>query len=610
VLPAAWAVGEPFSVTGVLGTDDRTANFPLPHRLEVRSTADVVQGVSTIPIADARLLDGQTVTVEGVVTWQSQWDSRVYFFQDETGGLSVFDGSSPTLQEGDRIVVRGTIGSFRGEVQISPSEAPTVIAQETPPLPTFATAAQVNAGQFQGQLVTVTGTVDSLTVDGFDNQTVYLTDGAGETFMVYGDSRTGVGSGAWMVGASVDVTGVLGTDDRNALPHRIEVRRLDDIVTSVPTVTLAAARTMDGQTVTVEGVVTWQSQWDDRAYFFQDETGGIAVFDSNSPMLEIGYRIRVTGTIGAFRGEVQISPSAAPTVIGQQAVPAPRSVTAAEINAGMFQGELVTVTATVDSLTVDGFDNQTVFLTDGNGETLVVYGDSRNGAGSDAWTTGVQFTVVGVLGTDDRNTLQHRIEVRGPDDIQFGGTAITVAAARGMDGATVVVEGWITWQTQWDSRVFFFQDMSGGLSSFYSSAPTLARGDRIRILGDIGAFRGEVQISPSALTIVASEFEPGARTVTAAEINAGMFQGELVTLTATVDSLTADGFDNQTVFLTDGGGETFLVYGDSRTGVVSTSWTVGASVKVTGVLGTDDRTSNFPLPHRIEVRDPSDLQGL
>ncbi len=128
------------------------------------------------------------------------------------------------------------------------------------------------------------------------------------------------------------------------------------------------------------------------------------------------------------------------------------------------------------------------------------------------------------------------------------------------------------------------------------------------MLGSVGAFRGEVQMSPTAVRIVESGFAPPPRTVTAAEINAGLFQGELVTVSATVDSLTADGFDNQTVFLGDGAGETFLVFGDSRSGVASTSWTVGAETIVSGVLGTDDRISNFPLPHRIEVRDLSDLQ--
>ncbi len=612
VMEGDWVVGSPYSVTGVLGTDDRTSNFPLPHRIEVRSPDDVVQGVSTIPIADARQMDGQAVTVEGIVTWQAQWDSRVYFFQDETAGIAVFDLAGPTLQEGDRIRVDGVISSFRGEVQISPT-AVSVISQETVPLPLVVTAAQINAGQFQAQLVTLRATVDSLTVDGFGSQTVFLTNGAGETFLVFGDNRTGVMASDWMVGAGVTVTGVLGTDDRIStfpLPHRVEVRRPEDIGMAVPTVTLAAARGMDGMTVTVEGVVTWQAQWDSRVYFFEDGTAGIAVFDSNSPMLEIGYRIQVTGTIGSFRGEVQLSPSAPPTVIGQQPLPDPREVTAAEINAGQFQGELVKITATVDSLTADMFDNQTVFLTDDAGETFTVYGDSRNGAGSDAWTVDVPHTVIGVLGTDDRDMLPHRIEVRGPDDIQFGGTAISLASARGMDGATVVVEGVVTWQAQWDSRIYFFQDGTGGIAVFDFAGPTLARGDRIRVLGTIGSFRGEVQISPSALRIVESGFEPPPRTVTAAEINAGMFQGELVTVSATVDSLTVDGFGSQTVFLSDGAGETFLVFGDNRTGVLESNWTIGASVIVSGVLGTDDRTSNFPLPHRIEVRDPADIQEL
>ena len=105
-------------------------------------------------------------------------------------------------------------------------------------------------------------------------------------------------------------------------------------------------------------------------------------------------------------------------MIGQEALPAPRSVTGAEINAGQFQGELASIGGTVDSVQVFSFDNHMVFLTDGNGDTFTAYVDSRNGIASTDWTVGQMMTLIGVLATDDRDTLAERLELRDPSDIQ------------------------------------------------------------------------------------------------------------------------------------------------------------------------------------------------
>ncbi|MDX1450782.1 MAG: hypothetical protein R3246_17160, partial [Acidimicrobiia bacterium] len=270
-------------------------------------------------------------------------------------------------------------------------------------------------------LATMSGTVDSVIVGGFDNHTVWMTDAA-VPFQVYVDSRTGVASADWsgLIGTSVRVVGVIGNDDRNTPAARLELRGPADYFPSTTTITdIASARGMVGNTVTIEGVVTWDVDFDTRVYFFQDASGGITVFDTNvEPAVQVGDRIRVTGDVSTFRSEVQLNPVTAVTVLGQEAVPFPRGVTAAEINAGMFQGELVTIAGTVDSLQNPSFDNQLVFLTDGNGVTFTVYGDGRTGQGLGDWTIGASVRVTGVLGTDDRNTPAARVEIRSPADVR------------------------------------------------------------------------------------------------------------------------------------------------------------------------------------------------
>ncbi len=577
-----------------------TVQADVPTSLPVEFTGNLI-----ITIAEARAsAEGTVIAIEGVITWQAQWDASIYFLQDATGGISAFDGSDPALQIGDSVRVVGARGSFRSEVQISPSSAPQVLGNVGEPAIRPVNATYINAGLFQGELVTITGTVDSLNVDGFDNQTVFLTDEEGVTFNVFGDARNGMASTDWTVSQTVDIVGVLGTDDRNTPAARLETRSIDDVTMPI---TIGAARGMTGDTVIVEGVVTWQQQWDSRVYFFQDATGGISVFDSDiQPTLRRGDRVRMRGEVSVFRGETQLSPVVNAQRIGQDVVPTARAVTAAEINAGQFQGELVAIAGTVDSLQVDGFDNQTVFLTDGAATTFTVYGDSRNGVGSAAWTVGQMVQVTGVLGSDDRNTLQYRVEIRDAADMVLtGDAAISIATARGLVGDTVFIEGVVTWQQQWDSRVYFFQDATGGISTFDSDVqPTLQRGDRIRVRGEVSVFRGETQASPViTVSILGQEAVPDPRTVTAAEINGSQFQGQLVKITGTVDSLQVFTFDNHMVFMTDDAAETFTVFVDSRNGVASTDWTTGVTVRVVGVLGTDDR--NTPQP-RIELRDAAD----
>ncbi len=400
---------------------------------------------------------------------------------------------------------------------------------------------------------------------------------------------------------------IVGGDSVNATVTADVTTNLDILFTGNLVITVAEARqAAAGEVVTVEAVITWQNQWDARVYFFQDGTAGMSAFDANGPTLQVGDSVRLTGERAAFRGEEQISPVTSLEILGNVGEPAPRPVSGNDINGGQFQGELVTIDATLDSLQVFSFDNHMLFFTDGGAVIFTVYVDSRTGVGSTDWTTGQVYSIVGVLGSDDRNTLQYRVELRQPSDAVLGGSTVTISDARTQSGSTVTVEGVVTWQQNWDERVYFLQDATGGISTFHSGAPTLARGDRIRVVGTVGAFRSEVQLSPvNAISILGNEPVPAARTVTGADINGGLFQGELVTIGGTVDSVQVFSFDNHMVWLSDGAGTDFTTYVDSRNGVASTDWTIGAAVTLFGVLGTDDR--NTPAA-RLEIRDSQDIQ--
>lgn len=570
-------------------------------------------GVLLISVAEARAAPGgQTVTVEGVVTWQAQWDSRLYFFQDATGGLSVFDGAGPTLAIGDSVQITGTRGSFRGEVQIGTVITLNNAGAVGAPAPRGVTAAEINAGTFAGQLVTIDGTVTVVDSLSFGNQSVTLTDAAGTVFTVFGDSRTGVTVAEWVGGSVHAVTGVLGTDDRNTLIHRVEVRMPSDIVLGGSIIDIATARGMDGATVKILGVVTEQNSWDDRVFFIQDATGGISSFFSAAPTMQRGDLVQIEGDISTFRGETQISPSSL-QVLGNVAVPSPRGLTGAQVNTGVGQGELVTVTGVLQSIDTLSFGNQLATIRDAAGTDFSARVDSRSGMTVADWpVAGSTVRVTGVLGSDDRDPRPDRIELRDVNDLAVTTAGqVSIAEARSLPlGTMVTVEGTVTWQTQWDSRVYFFQDGTGGISTFDGAGPTLAEGDLIRVSGDVAAFRGETQVgSITATTVVSSGAAPAARAVTGAQINSGLFQGQLVTGTGTLQSVVELSFGNQLVTVRDAAGVDFPIFVDSRNGMVTADWpTIGVVVEVSGVLGFDDRTT---VPEgtdaRIEVRSTADL---
>jgi len=565
------------------------------------------EGRLLIDIADARTAPlGQSVTVEGVIAWAPGFDDRVLFVQDETGGLSVFDFGLPSgLQVGDRIRMTGAAGAFDGERQIGSITAFEVLSSGPAPVPVQITGAQIASGERAGELVTIDGTVEQVDVLSFGNQMVLLRDENGDTFNVYVDSRTGVEEEAWQVGELYGVTGPLGTDGdvggtdlEDGNPNRVEVRSLDDVQQGGATVAIADARNAAGATVAIEGVITWAPGFDDRVLFIQDATGGITTFDFDlsdfAPMggFQRGQLIRAVAEVGAFRGEAQLGDFSSLEVLGTVPVPVPEGVTGATINAGDDQGELVTITATVDAVANPSFDNQVVTMTDAAGTTFTVYSDGRTGLQIPDWTVGDRYRVTGVLGLDDRNTPAAQLEPRGPADLVAApGAGVSIAEARSLGGETVMVSGTVSRALGWTDRQAFVQDETGGITVFtFDGLPALAPGDLVEITGEIGAFGGEVQIGPDAVTITSTGgAAPTPIAATGTQINGGLFQGQLVTYSGTVATAeAANSFGSAELTVTDGAGTSITVFVDNRSGLSIDDFSAGQELVIVGVPGFFD----------------------
>ena len=143
--------------------------------------------------------------------------------------------------------------------------------------------------------------------------------------------------------------------------------------------TIADARALElKQTVTVEGVVTTAPGFagSNQSFYIQDATGGMFVYVKETDV-NIGDKVRVTGSLAAYKGELQLSN---PTIeqlpsTGEQVTPVEETVTADN------QGELITLKGVKISGLMKSNDQGTfefVAKKDGQADVAVKL-DSRSG---------------------------------------------------------------------------------------------------------------------------------------------------------------------------------------------------------------------------------------
>lgn len=152
------------------------------------STSSIFAFQDPIPISEAReKSEGTQVTVTGHVTVADEFSGPVYF-QDQSGGIAWFDYSNMRedftldVQRGDSIVVTGEIGFFNDLLQVVdatswefyPEGNQTVI-------PTDITVAEMNSGDYEGQLVAMNIDIDfNGSFQGNTNYDISDNSGSGE----------------------------------------------------------------------------------------------------------------------------------------------------------------------------------------------------------------------------------------------------------------------------------------------------------------------------------------------------------------------------------------------------------------------------------------------
>jgi len=189
--------------------DMADASLATPVTASVTFTVDLAAaGYTTIyDIQYTEAADGnspsmdQTETTKGVVTAVSGTN---FWIQDGAGswnGLYVYTTITPTPAIGDSVMVTGTIAEYYNLTEVSPTTDVTILnSGNTVAAPADLTTMAVNAEEYEGVLVTVTGVCTNAVPD---NGMIELNDGSGvvkvknaiysELAVIAGNSYTVVG---------------------------------------------------------------------------------------------------------------------------------------------------------------------------------------------------------------------------------------------------------------------------------------------------------------------------------------------------------------------------------------------------------------------------------
>ena len=185
----------------------------------------------------------------------------------------------------------------------------------------------------------------------------------------------------------------------------------------------------EGVKFTVEGIVTSNaSGYDKDTAFFdciyvQDDTAGINAFPV-AGNFKIGNKVRVTGTTSSYQGERQLAVTKIEK-IADAAAPAPKEVTAAQINDGSVLGSLVKIKGTITRVEEAEGKIQTIMVRDAAGNEARVFIDGYITKDKEVQNAivGNQVEAVGLASYDntfvllDGTPVYPRIRIRDRADV-------------------------------------------------------------------------------------------------------------------------------------------------------------------------------------------------
>ena len=199
--------------------------------------------------------------------------------------------------------------------------------------------------------------------------------------------------------------------------------------TEISSISAVQAEPEEGVKFTVEGIVTSNaSGYDKDTAFFdciyvQDNTAGINAFPV-AGSFKIGNKVRVTGTTSSYQGERQLAVTKIEK-IADAAAPAPKEVTAAQINDGSVLGSLVKIKGTITRVEEAEGKIQTIMVRDAAGKEARVFIDGYITKDKEVQNAivGNQVEAVGLASYDntfvlsDGTPVYPRIRIRDRADV-------------------------------------------------------------------------------------------------------------------------------------------------------------------------------------------------
>jgi uncharacterized repeat protein (TIGR01451 family) len=234
--------------TGSYGeTITNTAEFSGDTASGTAEAAFTVEyGPTTINNARTNLVnDPRRVTLNGIATmytggfFAGGGNSRFYI-QDATGGIAVqafgSNGTLPEVTLGDQVTVTGNIVVFNGEIRIVPDDnvADVTIVDGTPdqvPAPIMKSIADADTDDATlGWLISTQGEIISVQ-DNTYNVQMDLSDGQGDSLLIFLDKNTNVDYSGIQAGDFYSVTGIAETYYST---HQLKPRIDSDFETAQP----------------------------------------------------------------------------------------------------------------------------------------------------------------------------------------------------------------------------------------------------------------------------------------------------------------------------------------------------------------------------------------
>ena len=185
-------------------------------RLRMRAGPDLVTRVGTISVAEARRSPpGQVVALQGIALngWATFGTATVHL-ADPTGAFRVLQVPPTFLFAGDSVRIVGTIGFLNGQrvLLALPGATPTLQGKGVLPPPlqvTTAVAATANQELLDAALVSVQRAVVSANAALPGGGRLLTVDDGSGPLQIQIDLATGINGSAYVVGTSLDVTGLL-----------------------------------------------------------------------------------------------------------------------------------------------------------------------------------------------------------------------------------------------------------------------------------------------------------------------------------------------------------------------------------------------------------------